>query len=67
MLLDLASTIIGALIATFTIALLASIWALTAPKEKEEEDVSTCPFLFDLNNCERDCEYWHKCYADYRA
>lgn len=67
MFLDLASTITGALIAVFTIVTLASIWALTAKPKEEEEEVSTCPFLFDPINCEKDCGYWRKSYVDYKS
>ena len=51
MLLDLFSTVAGALIATFSIVTLGSIWISVS----KPEDTRPCPFLSD-GACNTECE-----------
>ena len=51
MLLDLFSTVTGALIATFSIVALGSIWISVS----KPESACTCPFLSD-GACNTECE-----------
>ena len=59
MLLDLFSTVTGALIATFSIVTLGSIWiSISKP-----EDACPCPFLLD-GACNTECEGRHRCHTE---
>ena len=58
MLLDLFSTIVGALIAIFAVALLSTIWTRTAKPKKEAEE--PCPFKYGPS-CKTYCERWSEC------
>ena len=65
MLLDLFSTIVGALIAIFAVALLASIWTRTAKPKKISEKIR-CPFIFD-GSCPKECEKYELCEAERKS